>query len=359
MKKSLPIVLTVAFAASIVACGDENTTNVTNVTETSGITVVAAGNPLPACGMGNAGEMVFVEDSAQVYYCANGKWMPLKGEQVSSSSYSLVLSFSEESPSSSSVEPSSSSADISSSSAIASSSSERMVSSSSVAVSSSSAESSSSSYWKSNWQYLNPQISYGEFTDERDKKVYKTVQIGSQTWMAENLNFTYNEGTAQSYLGRIGKGLLYRWSAAMDSAGVFDNAGKGCGRGKTCSASGRIRGVCPKGWHLPSDDEWRELFTAVGGKDSAGTKLKSRSGWKDYSGASENGTDEYGFSVLPAGLREESGVYSGAGSHAGFWTSTEYNSVSAYYWIFYGDTSTASLGANGKGVWFSVRCLKD
>ena len=135
--------------------------------------------------------------------------------------------------------------------------------------------------------------------------------------MAENLNYDYNEGTAKSFCYNnepdscAKYGRLYTWAAVMDSAGVFGDGGKGCGYDVTCSAKEPVRGICPEGWHLPSDAEWETLFTAGGGVDLAGTKLKSKSGW--YSG---NGTDDYGFSVLPAGSRYGGGLYLSAGKAA-------------------------------------------
>lgn len=102
-------------------------------------------------------------------------------------------------------------------------------------------------------KYYNPAISYGTLKDSRDGQVYRTVQIGVQTWMAENLNYDYNVGTAASYCYNDSKdscakyGRLYTWSAAMDSAAIFSDDGKGCGFGATCSASGKIRGICPEG----------------------------------------------------------------------------------------------------------------
>ncbi len=102
-------------------------------------------------------------------------------------------------------------------------------------------------------------------TDARDGQRYRTVEIGTQTWMAENLNYNYNEGTARSYCydddpANCEKyGRLYTWSAAMDSAAVFSESGKDCGYGPTCSVSGNVRGVCPEGWHLPSNEEWNTI----------------------------------------------------------------------------------------------------
>jgi uncharacterized protein (TIGR02145 family) len=188
--------------------------------------------------------------------------------------------------------------------------------------------------------------------DLRDSTVYKTVTIGSQTWMAENLNYEtansycYNDST--EYCTKYGR--LYIWAAAMDSVGTWSTNGKGCGYNKTCSPTYPVRGICPEGWHLPTKAEFETLFTAVGGQSTAGKVLKSTSGWN----SSGNGTDAYAFSALPAGNR-----YSGEGDYAYFWSSTEYASDIAYY-MGLGYGGRAELGHSYKyDGWYSVRCLKD
>ena len=124
---------------------------------------------------------------------------------------------------------------------------------------------------KTAWDYLNPDINYGEFTDERDGQIYKTVTIApagtgySEVWMAENLNFeTENSwcgggiGTTEGDCSVYGR--LYTWAAAVG------RAEDECGYEHTCGlGSGDIRGACPKGWHLPSQSEWEALIVAVDG----------------------------------------------------------------------------------------------
>ena len=283
---------------------------------------------------------------------------------VSSSSATSSSSF----VSSSSVKSSSSAA---SSSSVASSSSAK---SSSSAVSSSSVES-SSSIEKLVWQYLNPAISYGEIIDDRDGQVYKTVEIGSQTWMAENLNYDYNYGTAHSYCyaDSCSKyGRLYTWSATVDSAAVFSTAGKGCGCHASRSPSGGIvRGVCPVGWHVPSVSEFQTLISSVGGYSVAGANLKSTSGWKSNSRYVGNGSDSKGFSALPAGAYSSNSltyqVYSfyDVGNYAFFWTTSKGSCVADRLRLGWADDSsnlsnisTADERADMYSA-RSVRCLKD
>ena len=269
--------------------------------------------------------------------------------------------------SSSSVKSSSSAA---SSSSVASSSSAK---SSSSAESSSSVES-SSSIEKLVWQYLNPAISYGEIIDDRDGQVYKTVEIGSQTWMAENLNYDYNYRTANSYCyaDSCSKyGRLYTWSATVDSAAVFSTAGKGCGCHASRSPSGGIvRGVCPVGWHVPSLSEFQTLISYVGGYRVAGANLKSTSGWKSNSKYVGNGSDSYGFSALPAGVYTDAITYHvyrfyDVGNFAFFWTTSKGSCVADRLRLGWADDSsnlsnisTADERADMYSA-RSVRCLKD
>ena len=282
---------------------------------------------------------------------------------VSSSSATSSSSF----VSSSSVKSSSSAA---SSSSVASSSSAK---SSSSAESSSSVES-SSSIEKLVWQYLNPAISYGEIIDDRDGQVYKTVEIGSQTWMAENLNYDYNYGTAHSYCyaDSCSKyGRLYTWSATVDSAAVFSTAGKGCGCHASRSPSGGIvRGVCPVGWHVPSLSEFQTLISYVGGYRVAGANLKSTCGWKSNSKYVGNGSDSYGFSALPAGVYTDAITYHvyrfyDVGNFAFFWTTSKGSCVADRLRLGWADDSsnlsnisTADERADMYSA-RSVRCLKD
>ena len=198
------------------------------------------------------------------------------------------------------------------------------------------------------------------FEDTRDGQTYKIVKIGDQVWMAENLNFEtdnsfcYNDSA--EYCEKYGR--LYTWAAAMDSAGTWSTNGKGCGYGKKCNVDSTdsatlVRGVCPEGWHLPSHTEWYILFLAVHAS-FAGTELKSTSGWNDNG----DGTDDFGFSALPAGLMHDVRYYY-QGDYAYFWSSTEGGSNYAYDMYLFSDYNNAYLGDDYKDHGFSVRCLKD
>jgi uncharacterized protein (TIGR02145 family) len=202
----------------------------------------------------------------------------------------------------------------------------------------------------------------GSLTDSRDGRTYKTVTIGTQTWMAQNLNFE----TANSYcydddpFNCIKYGRYYTWAAAMDSVGMWTANGKDCGYGKTCSPTLPVRGVCPEGWHLPTFGEWNVLFTAVGGQPTAGKMLKSTSGWNCSDNGrhvriSGNGTDDYSFSALPVGDWGLDIV----GCYAYFWSSDEGGSGHAYdVELCYGnDYADQDLSYKFYGI--PVRCVKD
>nr|WP_263859275.1 fibrobacter succinogenes major paralogous domain-containing protein [Fibrobacter succinogenes] len=216
---------------------------------------------------------------------------------------------------------------------------------------------------------LNPEIAYGTMTDTRDNKTYKTVKIGDQVWMAENLNYADStkmpslKGKSWCYDNKTENcdvtGRLYTWAAAIDSVALANDADnpQTCGYGETCTLPTVVQGVCPSGWHLPTYDEWQTLFKAVGGSSAAGKALKSGSGWS----GNGNGTDTYGFSALPAGYRRSNGNFNGAGYDAIFWSAPPYegngggaNGVYLYYVnesadMYYCDTDYG----------YSVRCLQN
>jgi len=273
----------------------------------------------------------------------------------------------------------------SSSEAVDSSVSKDSSSSSSKEPESSSEVASSGSVW---WPSSDGSIydaTANTLTDQRDNQVYRTITIApagsgySEVWMAENLNFRYlgstDELDSSSFCYNNAPascdtyGRLYLWSATMDSVGIWSTNGKGCGRETDCTPTTPVRGVCPKGWHVPSQSEWSDLVAAVG--SSSGTKLKSTSGWDDDAGGestsglnedvgrSGNGDDTFGFSVFPAGDWEHQDGYSNEGKRAFFWSSTPDGDVKAHNVDFYYDGDYAYLNDYSTTHAFSVRCLKD
>lgn len=368
---------------------------------------------LPVCVDKREGAIAYVKDEKLAYVCENGDWTSGADESSSSDKDEATSSSSTDKPNSSSdtqsdgegsssskvpasteqgqSEPAEGSCSSTDSSKSSSSVGKDSNSSSSLVIPSSNEESSSSigeaasssssfelncsvfSEGESGWNWdvpkecrFNSTITYGSMTDPRDKKVYKTVKIGDQTWMAENLNYADSTKTPSllerswCYSNKVENcdvaGRLYTWAAAIDSvklATAADNP-QDCGYGKTCSLSATVRGICPDGWHLPTKTEWVTLFDEVGGQSTAGKILKSQTGWYNNG----NGTDAYGFSALPAGLRYDDVGFNFDGENVFFWSASEYNSDVVYYMLlWYNDDATLSYSSKIGG--FSVRCLQD
>ncbi|GBU24768.1 hypothetical protein R83H12_01403 [Fibrobacteria bacterium R8-3-H12] len=168
------------------------------------------------------------------------------------------------------------------------------------------------------------------FTVSCDVAGFKTVKIGNQIWMAENLNidiqgskcYEDNPENCKKY------GRLYYYGIAVQA--------------------------CPKGWHLPSDKEWQMLVDFVGGEAVAGTKLKAKDGWNEGG----NGTDDYGFSALPGGNGNSDGSFYGVGKY-GSWSATEDNASIAWSRNMDYDDAKVIRDHNYKTYLFSVRCVQD
>ncbi len=194
---------------------------------------------------------------------------------------------------------------------------------------------------------------YGTFTDSRDGKTYKTVKIGSQVWMAENLNYT---GSGIRHITDVEE-----WSNNTKSDGwcYYDNDGSNGKKYGVLYQWEAAKEACPDGWHLPSDGEWQTLVDYLGGAAIAGEKLKSRSGWANYAGGSGNGSDSSGFSGLPCGYRNDNGSFTSMGKSASFWSATAYNSSTAWlHNLRYYDSSVTRYN-NYKSYGYSVRCVRD
>jgi len=171
----------------------------------------------------------------------------------------------------------------------------------------------------------------GKLTDNRDGQKYKTVKIGNQVWMAENLRFKIGDSwcydNSEDNCAKYGR--LYDWNTAMKA--------------------------CPSGWHLPSDEEWDNLVTASGGGDGvAGMELKSASGWDKG-----NGYDRKGFSALPGGARSTDGNFYSAGKDGNWWTATEFGSDNATRRDMIYDKFNVYKYVRDKGYGYSVRCVQD
>jgi len=210
----------------------------------------------------------------------------------------------------------------------------------------------------------NANIVYGYLTDARDLQTYRTVQIGTQVWMAQNLNFKgdgADSGWVQDNRPDSARkyGRLYTWESVV---GASDT----CKSWKSCTTKvvQPHRGICPMGWHVPSDGEWQSLEVAIGMSAAVveslqfrgmteGTKLKSTSGWSGFSG-----WDVYGFRVLPGGLFI-GGSTTNAGNTANFWLASEYDTY--YAWVrrlvLGNPMVNRSYAAKSNG--YSLRCLQN
>ncbi|MFB6342480.1 FISUMP domain-containing protein [Saccharicrinis sp. FJH62] len=212
-------------------------------------------------------------------------------------------------------------------------------------------------------------ISDNTFTDSRDGYVYRIVTIGNQVWMAENLKYlpsvtgpeTGSETTSYYYVyGYDGTsvedakattnygiyGVLYNWTAAMEGfASSTDNP------------SG-VKGVCPTGWHLPSDAEWEELIDYLGGVDVAGYKMKE-TGIEHWDNPNTGANNESNFTALPGGIRYLNGSFLTIGNHGYWWSATMDNASSAWHRSLVNDYIGVYWDTHYLDDGLSVRCVKD
>jgi uncharacterized protein (TIGR02145 family) len=209
-----------------------------------------------------------------------------------------------------------------------------------------------------------------QFCDERDGKEYVYVEIGGKTWMAENLNYNatnskcYGEGNSSYSASEVQAncdtyGRLYDWSTAMALPSSCNSS--------TCSGqvSTKHQGICPDGWHIPSNADWDALMKFVNPSCSdnatcagAGTKLKAASGWNPYSGIPV-GDDTYDFSALPGGNGTSGGDFLNVGGIGDWLSASEYNSNNAYSRVMYYFNEDVYYSYSGKIHLESVRCLQD
>jgi len=196
---------------------------------------------------------------------------------------------------------------------------------------------------------------YEYYTDPRDGETYKTLKIGDQVWMAENLRYlpevvepdsgsqtiplyyvlaydgnSVPEAEASTYFETYG--ALYNWAAA--------------------------RSACPAGWHLPTEAEWMQLADFAGGAIIAGNKLKE-SGTAHWGVVNDDITDEFGFTALPGGCCLADGLFDGLEDFGTWWTNTEIDSTGASYILMTDNGSGVYSGRSIKEHGFSIRCVKD
>lgn len=202
-----------------------------------------------------------------------------------------------------------------------------------------------------------------QMCDSRDNRLYKITTIGSQTWMAENLNTTEITYSQYSYCYDDKEencdkyGRLYYWSTAVDKE-IHQ-----CGYEKDCNLpDGNIQGICPEGWHLPSRDEWETLLDVVqcsdwetdqyNNKSCVGSSVLKSEEW-------DNSSDNYDFSVIAAGLRDNSWTFRYKDEKAHFWASTEYNENWGVAISITNFNNKVGIDHMVKDEALSIRCIKD
>lgn len=194
--------------------------------------------------------------------------------------------------------------------------------------------------------YLNPEVKYDSLVDERDGRVYKTVKIGNQIWMAENLNYADSNKTP----------------ILKENSWCYEN------EVKNCEVAGRyydvsvITDICPQGWHIPSQTEWVALIETIGGTNVAGKILRSKGGWR-FDSKSIAGTDDYGFSAVPAGYifnpgnSDDPWIYEKR--TALFWSSSQNDDLEAICLSLKDIRNDVSFLGQEYPTAASVRCIKN
>lgn len=204
---------------------------------------------------------------------------------------------------------------------------------------------------------FNPSLSYGSVRDV-EGNLYKTIQIGSQEWMAENLRTsTYSNGDTLTQIinnstwlndssgawcyynneerNNVPYGKLYNWRVAINP-----------------------KNICPNGWHMPSETEWNTLVNFLGGDAIAGAKLKSKS-LQHWESPNAQATNSSGFSALASGLRFIEGDFFGLLNYAGWWSKQSLDETSALKLNVNYLSGSSFFDGYNKGYGFSIRCLKD
>ena len=194
---------------------------------------------------------------------------------------------------------------------------------------------------------------YGTFTDARDGETYRTIQIGDQIWMAENLRFKAKDSFApdndESNVKKFGR--LYTWTSALDIPPEFSEQSPA----KDIEMYRKMKepnyqGIAPEGWHIPSNKEWEQLLSHLSEK-SNGSELRSTCFWL------EPGYDSFGFFALPAGYRFDNGTFNHFGRRTRFWSKDEYGKSNAFR------LGLTNESVDIEGVYrsdaISIRCVKN
>ncbi len=215
-------------------------------------------------------------------------------------------------------------------------------------------------------------IKYGDPLTDIDGNTYRTVIIGEQQWMAENLKTTtYSNGDPIYYPGDNGTAWSENTIGAYAWYGNDPANGESYGALYNWYATTNPGGLCPAGWRVPDHEDWLYLTRYAG--EQMGNKLKSRRQvgspfggeydtmehprWETFS--TNYGTDHFGFSALPGGNRHASGTFVTMGANALFWSSSEISKTAGYGWYIYHGYYGVDRGYGDKGAGFSVRCIRE
>ena len=191
-----------------------------------------------------------------------------------------------------------------------------------------------------------------------DNNNYSIVKIGSQTWMAENLNTThYRNGDTIAHIVNN----IY-WS--NDTLGAYCNynnneiIGETYGKMYNWKAVANTSNLCPTGWHLPTDAEWTTLINFLGGEGDAGGKLKE-TGTLHWINPNTGATNESGFTAYPSGYRNSNGTFNKLGEYGYWWSSSQENLLFAWCRILSNNTNNSTRASNFKDLGLAVRCIKN
>ena len=186
-----------------------------------------------------------------------------------------------------------------------------------------------------------------------DGNIYKTVQIGTQLWMKENLRVTkYKTGENIPVITDAGQWANSRTGAMCYFGDKIENALK---YGALYNGYTAITGkLCPEGWRVPSNNDWILLANYLGGEEIAGHKMKADYGWTSEDGVSGNGSNESGFTAVSAGHCNEGGGFGGLGLMTAFWNSTEGD----MQYLLNTDRELHTYKVS-LAIGYSVRCVKE
>ena len=192
-----------------------------------------------------------------------------------------------------------------------------------------------------------------------DGNVYKIIEIGDQTWMAENLKTAHyrngdaiNDGTGAGTVS--GEAKPKYWFAYNDDLNNVSTYG----RLYTWYTVNDGRDICPQGWHVATDAEWIILGSYLGGEKVAGGKLKE-TGTAHWAAPNRRATNKVGFTALPGGYRQNSQAFTQIGTHGYWWSATEHSSSYGSQWSISVDKDDLYRDRNFKPLGYSVRCIRD